>query len=75
MSAAAGALGCRLEKPGHYVLGADGRLPSAATILASVALARTASALAFGAYVAWAAAAQRVGETARRTLADRGHAR
>jgi adenosylcobinamide-phosphate synthase len=54
MSAAAGALGCRLEKPGHYVLGGDGRLPTAATIQASVALTRTASALALGAYVAWA---------------------
>jgi adenosylcobinamide-phosphate synthase len=54
MSAAAGALGCRLEKPGHYVLGGDGRQPTAATIQAAVALARTASALAFGAYAAWA---------------------
>jgi adenosylcobinamide-phosphate synthase len=49
MSAAAGALGVRLEKLGHYTLGA-GQLPDAATIHAATALMRAAAALAFAAY-------------------------
>ena len=32
MAAAAGALGIRLEKTGHYVLNPDGRLPDGADI-------------------------------------------
>jgi adenosylcobinamide-phosphate synthase len=50
MSAAAGALGVRLEKLGHYTLG-SGRLPDAATIHAAIALMRAAAALAFATYV------------------------
>jgi len=46
MSAAAGALGCRLEKPGHYLLGAEGRPPTADTVYTATALARAAAALA-----------------------------
>ncbi|HEY7063922.1 MAG TPA: adenosylcobinamide-phosphate synthase CbiB [Chloroflexota bacterium] len=55
MSAAAGALGVRLEKMGHYTLG-DGPRPGPSAIPAAVALARTAAALALSGYVCWALA-------------------
>ena len=55
MSAAAGALGIRLEKLGHYTLG-EGPRPTAATILAAIGLARLAAALALAGYLAWALA-------------------
>jgi adenosylcobinamide-phosphate synthase len=55
MSAAAGALGVRLEKPGHYALG-EGRQPTAATVQTAVGLVRLASALAVVCYFAWALA-------------------
>jgi len=58
MSAAAGALGCRLEKRDHYVLEAEGRLPTAATIRAATVLARRAAALALGGYAVGAAIAE-----------------
>jgi adenosylcobinamide-phosphate synthase len=55
MSAAAGALGIRLEKVGHYSLG-DGTPPRTAAIPAVVGLARLAAALGMAAYLAWALA-------------------
>jgi adenosylcobinamide-phosphate synthase len=50
MSAAAGALGVRLEKRGAYALG-DGRPPTAITILRATVLVRVAAALATFCYV------------------------
>jgi cobalamin biosynthesis protein CobD/CbiB len=44
MAAMAGALGVRLEKPGHYVLG-EGDLPSAAEIEVAVRAMRWAARL------------------------------
>jgi adenosylcobinamide-phosphate synthase len=58
MSAVAGALGCRLEKPGHYLLGAEGCPPTADTIYKATALARAAAALAFGGYALCSAISQ-----------------
>ncbi len=55
MSAAAGALGVRLEKLGHYVLG-EGPRPPAAAIPAAIALGRTAAAFGTVGYVVWALA-------------------
>ncbi len=54
MSAAAGALGVRLEKPGHYRLGCGPRPGGAAAIRRAIALARRAAALALAAYCAGA---------------------
>jgi adenosylcobinamide-phosphate synthase len=51
MSAAAGALGVCLEKPGHYRLGGGPR-PAGAAIYRAVALTRAAAALALGLYTA-----------------------
>jgi adenosylcobinamide-phosphate synthase len=53
MSAAAGALGVRLEKVGHYALG-DGPQPDPHAIGRAVRLVRAAAALAFAAYAAGA---------------------
>jgi adenosylcobinamide-phosphate synthase len=52
MSAAAGALGVRLEKQGHYVLGHGSRPAAARTILDAVRLMRAAAAISFAASVA-----------------------
>jgi adenosylcobinamide-phosphate synthase len=46
MAAMAGALGVRLEKPGHHVLNARGAAPSAADIGRAVRVARAATVLA-----------------------------
>ncbi|GAC1339733.1 MAG: adenosylcobinamide-phosphate synthase CbiB [Candidatus Dormibacteria bacterium] len=45
MAAMAGALGCRLEKVGHYVLGGSFPVPGAADIRRATRLAETAAAL------------------------------
>ena len=55
MSAAAGALGVRLEKVGHYTLGC-GPLPGHVAIHSAVALVRAAAALVFATYVGCALA-------------------
>jgi adenosylcobinamide-phosphate synthase len=49
MAAMAGALGVRLEKPGHHVLNARGVSPSSADIGRAVRVARAATVLAVGA--------------------------
>lgn len=49
MAAMAGALGVRLEKPGHYVLNAGGRPPTAGDIGSAIAVVRAATALVLGA--------------------------
>jgi adenosylcobinamide-phosphate synthase len=63
MSAAAGALGVRLEKLGHYALG-HGPRPSVATIPAAIDLARAAAALGTAIYLTWALARGRDAATA-----------
>lgn len=52
MSAAAGALGVRLEKRGHYLLGAAGRPPTAADVRRAVRLLQGTALLATAGYVA-----------------------
>jgi adenosylcobinamide-phosphate synthase len=52
MAAMAGALGVRLEKPGHYVLG-EGRLPGAVEIEAGVLTMRWAMLLVAAALAGW----------------------
>jgi len=49
MAAMAGALGVRLEKPGHHVLNAGGHAPGPADIGRAVRIARAATLLALGA--------------------------
>jgi adenosylcobinamide-phosphate synthase len=51
MAAMAGALGVRLEKPGHHVLNASRGLPAPADIGRAVRIARAATVLAAGAAV------------------------
>jgi len=48
MAAMAGALGVRLEKPGHHLLNPGGRAPAAADIGRAVRVARAATVLAVG---------------------------
>jgi adenosylcobinamide-phosphate synthase len=53
MAAMAGALGVRLEKPGHHVLNGGGLAPGAADVGRAIRIARAATALGVGA--AWVA--------------------
>jgi adenosylcobinamide-phosphate synthase len=55
MSAMAGALDLRLEKPGHYVLGGGSRQPVAADVRAAVRLTGAATALLAAAALLWGA--------------------
>jgi adenosylcobinamide-phosphate synthase len=48
MAAMAGALGVRLEKPGHHLLNARGAAPGAADIGRAMRVARAATMLAVG---------------------------
>jgi len=49
MAALAGALGVRLEKEGHYVVGADGAAPTAGDVRRAILLMKTTAALFAGA--------------------------
>ena len=53
MAVMAGALGRRLEKPGHYVLGEGLPAPGPADVRAAVRLAGMAAALLAGAAFLW----------------------
>jgi adenosylcobinamide-phosphate synthase len=65
MAAMAGALGVRLEKPGHHVLNPDGAAPCAADIGRSVRIARAATVLALGAVAAGPALSRTVARVSR----------
>jgi len=60
MAAMAGALGVRLEKPGHHVLNNGGTAPGAADVARAVRIARAATVLALGGIAAGPALARRV---------------
>jgi adenosylcobinamide-phosphate synthase len=60
MAAMAGALGVRLEKPGHHVLNPQGAAPTAADVGRSVRIARAATVLALGGVAAGPAVSGRL---------------
>jgi adenosylcobinamide-phosphate synthase len=60
MAAMAGALGVRLEKPGHHVLTPQGAAPTAADVGRSVRIARAATVLALGGVAAGPAVSRRL---------------
>jgi adenosylcobinamide-phosphate synthase len=64
MAAMAGALGVRLEKPGHHVLNADGAAPGAADVARAVRIARAATVLGLGGIAAGDAVARRIARRA-----------
>ena len=70
MSAAAGALGVRLEKTGHYRLNPEGRPPGAADVDRALTLTRTA--LALGAPLLGGAVALKTATPASRRRRNRG---
>lgn len=64
MAAMAGALGVRLEKPGHHVLNPGGAAPGAADIARAVRIARAATLLGLGGIAAGDALARRLSHRA-----------